>query len=108
MALVQLLGQFRLEPFPEGRLQEPGAAHVPVGYVHNLVEFQVLDPGGVIKRLGSDLPGSPAALELDYNQVAAALDTEKVDDTPEHGSHLSANDHEAGVNGRNIARQPVF
>ena len=103
-----LLGEIRLKPFPEGRSEGAGTAEIPVGYGYNLVEFQALDPGGIVQCLGGDLPGSFSALELDYHEVAAHLDAEKVDYAPEPGPHLPADDHEGGVNDRYVAGQPVL
>ena len=60
------------------------------------VEAQILRPGPVVERLGDDVPRSAVTLEFEDVDASLGIEGEEVDESPEPGGHLPADDEQIG------------
>jgi hypothetical protein len=88
-------------------LLEVGGEDLDDGFV-----VQLANPRAIVQRLGDYVTRRLVALELDHDQVAAAVDGQQVDAATVIGKHLAADDHPVVGRHRDIAvedaLEPLF
>ena len=80
----------------EGLVEVRVALSVVLVDLLQFLEAQILRPGPVVERLGDDVPRSAVTLEFEDVDASLGIEGEEVDESPEPGGYLPADDEQIG------------
>ena len=93
---VDDVGQRAAEVFGEGSVEVRLAVPEVEVDLLQFLEAQILHPGPVVECLGDDVPRGSVTLELEDVDASLGIEREEIDDSPEPGLYLPADDEQIG------------
>jgi len=80
----------------EGLVEVRVAVSVVLVDLLQFLEAQILRPGPVVERLGDDVPRSAVTLEFEDVDASLGIEGEEINESPEPGGYLPADDEQVG------------